>query len=178
MDGAGQLLRRVSHGDRAALKMLYDDVAPKLLGVATRIVGDRADAEDIVQDVFVTVWRKAAEYDPARAGGLAWLVAITRNRAIDRVRARGRQPTVSEDAAAHVPDPQARADAGADASDAARAVGRALAALDPKHAAVIRGAWLEGLSYEELARREAVPVVTVKTWVFRGLRRMREGMTP
>jgi RNA polymerase sigma-70 factor (ECF subfamily) len=178
MDGAGALLQRIADGDRVALKMLYDALAPKLLGVSLRIVGDRADAEDIVQDVFVTIWRKAAEYDPARAGGEAWLVAITRNRAIDRVRVRGRRPMLPEEAAAAVPDPHARADAGAEASDAARAVDRALGALDPRHAGVIRGAWIEGLSYEELARREGIPVGTVKTWVFRGLRRMREGLAP
>jgi RNA polymerase sigma-70 factor (ECF subfamily) len=131
-----------------------------------------------VQDGFVSVGRKAAEYDPARAGGEAWLVAITRNRAIDRLRAKGRRPTVPEEAAAAVPDPHARADAGADAADAARAVARAMAGLDPKHAAVIRGAWIEGLSYDELARREGVPVGTVKTWVFRGMKRMRDGMAP
>jgi RNA polymerase sigma-70 factor (ECF subfamily) len=176
MDAAGALLDRVANGDRAALRALYDLMAAKLLGISLRIAGDRADAEDVVQDVFMTIWRKAAEYDPARAGGEAWLVAITRNRAIDRVRARGRRPTLPEEAAATVPDPHARTDAGADAADASRTVARAMATLDPKHAAVIRGAWIEGLTYEELARREGVPVGTVKTWVFRGLKRMREGL--
>jgi RNA polymerase sigma-70 factor (ECF subfamily) len=175
-EGAGALLVRVAAGDRAALRMVYESCGLKLLAVAQRIVSDRAEAEDIVQDVFVTVWKKAAEYDPARASGEAWLTAITRNRAIDRIRARGRRDTVGDAALAAVPDPHARADRSAEAADAHRAVTHALATLDPKHAAVIRGAWLEGLSYEELSTREGVPVGTIKTWVFRGLRRMRESL--
>lgn len=178
MSDAGPLLQRIAAGERAALSLLYDAISMKLLGLAVRILGDRQDAEDVVQDVFVTVWRKAAEYDPARASGEAWLVAITRNRAIDRLRARGRAPGAPEAELAAHPDPGARTDSGADLADTARTVGRALAALEPRHAAVIRGAYLEGLGYEELARREGVPVGTIKTWVFRGLKRMRERVGP
>lgn len=177
-DPVGALLARVAAGDRAALRMVYDATAAKLLALAQRITADRQEAEDIVQDVFVTVWHKAAEYRPERASGLAWLFAIARNRAIDRVRARGRRATVGEEALAAVADEHARADAGAEAADATRAVTRALATLDPRHAAVIRMAFLDGLSYEEIAAREGVPVGTVKTWVFRGMRRMREGLAP
>lgn len=177
-DPVGALLVRVAAGDRAALRMVYDATAAKLLTLAQRITGDRQDAEDIVQDVFVTVWRKAAEYRPDRASGLAWLVAIARNRAIDRVRARGRRATVGDEVLETVADAHARADAGADAADAARTVTRALALLEPRHAAIIRMAFLDGLSYEEIATREGVPIGTVKTWVFRGMRRMREGLGP
>jgi RNA polymerase sigma-70 factor (ECF subfamily) len=169
-------LQRIATGDRPALKLLYDDNAMKLLGLAVRILGDRQDAEDVVQDVFVTIWHKAAEYDPARASGEAWLVAITRNRAIDRLRARGRAPHVSDAVLAEHADHGAVTDAGADAADTARTVGRALAGLDPRHAAVIRAVYFDGLGYEELSRREGLPVGTIKTWVFRGLRRMREGV--
>lgn len=169
---------RVAAGDRAALRMVYDTSAAKLLAIAQRIVGDRQEAEDIVQDVFVTLWRKAVEYQPGRAAAMAWLVAITRNRAIDRVRARGRRATVGDEAMATVVDETARADSAAEARDAARTVARALDRLDPRHAAVIRAAYLDGLSYEEIATREGVPTGTIKTWVFRGMRRMREGLDP
>ncbi|MFN7177381.1 MAG: RNA polymerase sigma factor [Thermaurantiacus sp.] len=173
---ADRWLVAVSQGDRQALRHLYDALAMKLLGVAMRILGDRYDAEDVVQDVFVTIWRKADSFQPGRASAEAWLVAITRNRAIDRLRQRGRRPSAPESLLEFHADPDARADRGAEVADANQTVSRALASLDPRHAAVIRAAWLEGLSYDELSAREGVPVGTIKTWVFRGLRRMREGL--
>jgi RNA polymerase sigma factor (sigma-70 family) len=169
-------LAAVAGGDRAALRLVYDRVAMKLLGVAARILGDRQEAEDVVQDVFVTMWQKAGEFQPGRASGEAWLVAITRNRAIDRLRARGRRKAVPVEAIELHPDPDARADSAAEAGNAARSVARALAGLEARHAAVIRAAFLDGLSYAELSEREGVPIGTIKTWVFRGLRRMREAL--
>src|SRR5262249_7653605 len=79
-------LVRVAAGDRAALRMVYQDTSAKLFGVCLRILNDRSEAEDLLQDVYVTVWRKAPSFDPARASPITWLVAITRNRAIDRLR--------------------------------------------------------------------------------------------
>src|SRR5215510_14602187 len=80
-------LVRVASGDRAALRLVYQDTSAKLFGVCLRILNDRSEAEDVLQDVYVTVWRKAASFDPARASPITWLVAIARNRAIDRLRA-------------------------------------------------------------------------------------------
>src|SRR5499426_2139991 len=79
-------LARVAGGDRAALRMVYQDTSAKLFGVCLRILKDRSEAEDVLQDVYVTVWRKAAAFDPGRASPITWMVAITRNRAIDRLR--------------------------------------------------------------------------------------------
>src|SRR6266571_2739072 len=80
-------LARVATGDRAALRLVYQDTSAKLFGVCLRILNDRSEAEDVLQEVYVTVWRKAASYDPSRASPITWLVAIARNRAIDRLRA-------------------------------------------------------------------------------------------
>jgi RNA polymerase sigma-70 factor (ECF subfamily) len=173
-----QLLGRIAAGDRAAVHHLYNQVSMKLLGVVQRILNDRQEAEDVVQDVFVTIWRKAAEYDAGRASPNAWMLTIARNRAIDRLRARRIRPSAPVEEAAPVVDEAARADSLADANDAARTVHQALSGLDPRHAAVIRAAYLDGLSYDELSAREGVPVGTIKTWVFRGLRRMRGGLAP
>src|SRR5919201_3653669 len=82
-------LVRVAGGDRAALRMVYQDTSAKLFGVCLRILNDRSEAEDVLQDVYVTVWRKAATFDPGRASPITWMVAIARNRAIDRLRAGG-----------------------------------------------------------------------------------------
>lgn len=173
-DDVAALLVRIGEGDRAAVKHLYDSVGMKLLGVVARIVGDRQEAEDVVQEVFITIWRKAAEYDPARASPAAWMLTIARNRAIDRIRARKSRPSGSPEALEPLADPDAHADSLAEAADTHRTVQRALAGLDPRHAAIIRAAYLDGLSYDELAQREGLPVGTIKTWVFRGLKTMRE----
>lgn len=79
-------LRRVAEGDRAALRLVYDETAAKLFGVCLRILNDRSEAEDVLQDVYITVWQKARAFDEARASPITWLVAIARNRAIDRLR--------------------------------------------------------------------------------------------
>src|SRR6266508_7006260 len=80
-------LVRVPGGDRAALRLVYQETSAKLFGVCLRILKDRSEAEDVLQDVYVTVWRKAAAFDPGRASPITWMVAIARNRAIDRLRA-------------------------------------------------------------------------------------------
>src|SRR5215467_12963673 len=81
-------LVRVAAGDRAALRMVYQDTSAKLFGVCLRILKDRSEAEDVLQDVYVTVWHKAGSFDPGRASPITWMVAIARNRAIDRLRTR------------------------------------------------------------------------------------------
>lgn len=177
-DRATDLLLAIARADKASVRQLYDLVAVKLLGISMRMLGNRQEAEDLVQDVFVTVWRKAAEFDPTRAGGEAWLVAITRNRCIDRLRARGKRQFVPDTALEKIADPAASASRGAEQADVTRSVNLALSEIDPRHASIIRSAYLDGLSYDELSQREGVPVATIKTWVFRGLRHMRTKVMP
>src|ERR1700726_4921062 len=99
-------LARVAGGDRAALQIVYQGTSAKLFGVCLRILNDRSEAEDVLQEVYLTVWRKAASFDPARASPITWLVAIARNRSIDRLRAAaGRRRMDSIDAAEEVQDP-------------------------------------------------------------------------
>src|SRR6202045_4917045 len=85
-------LARVAGGDRSALQIVYRDTSAKLFGVCLRILNDRSEAEDVLQEVYLTVWRKAASFDPARASPITWLVAIARNRSIDRLRAAAGRP--------------------------------------------------------------------------------------
>src|SRR3979409_1673955 len=84
----GATLDRVGGGERAALQLVYQDTAGKLFGVCLRILNDRSEAEDVLQEVYLTVWHKAATFDPGRASPITWMVAIARNRSIDRLRAR------------------------------------------------------------------------------------------
>ncbi len=176
MSGAAEIVRllaAVGAGERIALKDLYTLTSAKLFGVVLRILHERSEAEDVLQEVYITVWRKAAEFDPTRASPITWMVTIARNRAIDRLRARGSRPTTTLDLAAEVPEPSPGADALMASADDARRVAAALDRLDPRHAAVIRSAYFDGFTYEVIAEREQVPVGTLKSWVRRGLIRMR-----
>ena len=170
------LLARAADGDQSAFRDFYDRTSAKLFGIIVRILVERGEAEDVLQEVYVTVWRKAAEFDASRASPVTWAATIARNRAIDRLRARGSRPQAPIEDAAEVIDHSPSADMLIDSDRDAARVHAALATLEPRHAAAIRSCYFEGLSYEALAAREGIPVGTLKSWVRRGLIRMRAGM--
>jgi RNA polymerase sigma factor (sigma-70 family) len=167
-------LVRVAGGDRAALRIVYQDTSAKLFGVCLRILKDRSEAEDVLQDVYLTVWRKAATFDPGRASPITWMVAIARNRAIDRLRARGAggrlEPIEAADA---VSDPGPAAVERVELAQQHQRLTRCLEELDPRHSSAIRAAFLDGATYEELAARMNVPLGTMKSWIRRGLLKLR-----
>jgi RNA polymerase sigma-70 factor (ECF subfamily) len=167
-------LVRVAAGDRAALRMVYQDTSAKLFGVCLRILNDRSEAEDVLQDVYVTAWRKAASFDPGRASPITWLVAIARNRAIDRLRSsaarRRMEPIEAADA---VGDPAPPAIERVELAQQHRRLARCLEELDARHSAAIRAAFLDGATYDELAARISVPLGTMKSWIRRGLLKLR-----
>ncbi len=171
------LLARAADGDTGSFRLFYDRTSAKLFAIVLRILPERGEAEDVVQDVYVTIWRKAAEFDASRASPVTWAATIARNRAIDRLRARGSRPTSPLDEAAEVRDTRPAADELIESAGDAARVQAALAALEPRHAAAIRSCYFEGLTYEALAEREGVPVGTLKSWVRRGLLRMRAEMS-
>ncbi len=167
------LLERVARQDRAAFGVLYHTAGPKLMGVLLRILGTRAEAEDALQEVFTRVWLRAGRYDAARGVGMAWLVALTRNHAIDRLRAR--RPEQAEDGAAElIPDQSPRAEHRLIALGEARRVAECFDTLEPAKAQAVRGAYLDGLSYDALAARHAVPLNTMRTWLRRSLLKLKE----
>lgn len=167
-------LVRVAAGDRAALRIVYQDTSAKLFGVCLRILRDRSEAEDVLQDVYVTVWRKAGAFDPGRASPITWLVAIARNRAIDRLRASsvGRRMAPIE-AADAVSDPAPAAVERVEQAQQQQRLARCLEELEARHASAIRAAFLDGATYEELAARMSVPLGTMKSWIRRGLLKLR-----
>ena len=168
-------LARVAGGDRAALQIVYRDTSAKLFGVCLRILRDRGEAEDVLQDVYMTVWRRAATFDASRASPMTWLVAIARNRAIDRLRstanARRAQPL---DDAFDVSDSAPGALAQVESGQEHKRLMDCLGELEPRHASAIRAAFLDGATYEELAERVSVPLGTMKSWIRRSLLRLRE----
>ncbi len=173
-DPLAPLLAQVAGGDRAALRRLYDATSARLFGVCLRILGDRGESEDVLQEVYLAVWRRAAAFDPARASGAAWLTAITRNRAIDRLRARNPLRGAQDISTVEAADPAEDAEAGLLRTDEGLRLHACLSALRAEEASAIRTAFLGGLTYEAVAARSGKPVGTVKSWIRRGLVRLRE----
>jgi RNA polymerase sigma-70 factor, ECF subfamily len=167
-------LTRCGNGDRVALNHFYAATSAKLFGVIVRILAERAEAEDVLQDVYVTIWSKAAEFDPARASPITWAATIARNRAIDRLRARGRRPTSPIEAAWDVADDSETADVTLERSQEANRIAAALATLEPRAASAIRAAFFEGATYQTLAARAGVPEGTMKSMIRRGLLSLRK----
>ena len=170
------LIDRVALGERAAFSALYDATSGKLLGVCLRILRDRAGAEDAMQDAYVKVWKNADRY---RANGLSpmtWLITIARNTAIDRLR---RQRDASADIDV-ISDTMPALGAGPEgaaiaASEARRIVG-CLEELPEDRREAVRGCYLGGLSYGDLAEKFGVPLNTMRTWLRRSLLSLRECM--
>ncbi len=174
-DPLGPLLIRVAAQDRAAFRALYAQSSSKLLGVLIRMLGQRADAEDALQEVFTRVWLRAAKFDPDRGAAMGWLVTLARNHAIDRLRAR---PPIADgdDALTEIADTTMRADQRLVAKADARRISECFDRLEADRSAAVKGAYLDGLSYDDLAARFNVPLNTMRTWLRRGLISLRECM--
>ena len=169
-----EAMRQIALGDRRALETVYRATSAKLFGICLRIIGERGEAEDALQDVYVSLWNSAGRYDPARASPLGWLSAFARNRAIDRLRRRRRvDETAPIEAAAAVADAAPLADAVLAAGQDRAKIHHCLSELDEPQRGAIRTAFFEGVTYAELASRQNVPLGTVKSWVRRGLARLK-----
>jgi len=167
-------INRVAGGDRAALRLVYSETTAKLFGVCLRILGDRGEAEDVLQDVYLTVWRKAASFDEAVASPITWLVTIARNRSIDRLRSSaGSRAHAPLEAAAEVPDEGLSALERLEIGEDQARLKDCLQELEARQSAAIRSAFLDGFTYEELAMRNRVPLGTMKSWIRRGLLKLR-----
>ena len=168
-----KLIVRVSMKDRAAFDLLYRQTSAKLFGVCLRVLNDRAEAEEALQEVFVKIWTKADRFAVSELSPISWLVAIARNHSIDRVRAR-RPSAASIDTALDIADQAPSPEAMAMAGGENERIHRCLEELEQDRAAAVRGAYLKGESYAELAERHGVPVNTMRTWLRRSLMKLRE----
>lgn len=175
-DPIANLLIRIARQDRAAFRDLYSATASKLMGVLLRILGNRSEAEDAVQEVYTRVWVRAGRFDAAKGRGMTWLIAIARNHAIDRLRTRTpANLTGPEDGEAErIVDSRPGALAGLVAQGEARRVVDCFDRLDPDKSAAVRGAYLDGMSYDDLAAKFNVPLNTMRTWLRRSLMKLRE----
>jgi RNA polymerase sigma-70 factor (ECF subfamily) len=166
----GSLLARLRARDEAALAELYDRLSPWVLGVAYRVLGDADEADEVLSDVFVQVWRRIDQHDAQRGPLTPWVLSIARNRALDLVRRRGRwrrkAERVETAAAADGEDlaaPSDLAEASVPGWPVHRAVHQAVAALPQEQRHVVLLAYFEGLSHSEIAQRTGDPLGTVKT---------------
>jgi RNA polymerase sigma factor (sigma-70 family) len=155
-------LRRVAAGDRAALRTVYQETSARLFGICLRILNDQADAESVLQDVYLAVWLKAGTFDPERASPITWLAGVARTRAIDRLRSR---PTEALRKAA---DPSKNMTVALDEvvpADQHMRLITCVGELDDQQSAAIRAAFLDGLTYEQLAAEAKIPVDTMKSLI-------------
>lgn len=162
-------------GDRDALRHVFDSTSAKLMGICLRILKDRDEAEDVLQDVYVSIWSRAGSFEPGRASPITWLATIARNRAIDRLRsrrARAENPPLEE--ALEVADGRPDGFAVAVEREEGERVHHCLSTLEGRAQEMIRTAFFDGLSYSELAARAGVPLGTLKSWIRRGLQRLKD----
>ena len=155
----GELIERISDGDRSAFDQLYERYSRPIFALALRRLGDRGRAEDAVQEAFASVWRSAASYRRERGAGANWLYAVARNAIVDRGRSQRDYPAVPTEEVSSAPGPAESAE-----SDwTAWRVHRAVAELPERERIVVELAYWGGLSQSEIAERIGAPLGTVKT---------------
>jgi RNA polymerase sigma-70 factor (ECF subfamily) len=167
------LIARTALRDRAAFRTLYERTSAKLFGVSLRILRDRSEAEEALQEVYVKIWQRADRYVAGGYSPISWLVAIARNHSLDILRARkpvSADIDVALEVADAAPDPEQSA---VDSGERTR-IDDCLGQLEADKAEAVRGAYLDGFSYEELATHYSVPLNTMRTWLRRSLLKLRE----
>lgn len=167
------LLSRAALGDRAAFEQLYRATRAKLFAVSLRIVRERALAEEVLQDSFVNIWRRASDYAAAKSAPMTWMTAIVRNRSVDLVRRSREEPDVDDTLVASLVDESATPARDAELAADTHSLQRCLGELDPEQRQTIALAFFHGLTHSELAAHLRQPLGTVKTHVRRGLLKLR-----
>lgn len=171
------LLQRVAGGDEVAFAQLYDRFSPGLYSLVHRVLRDEKEAEDVVQEGFAHVWRRAETYDAARSSAFTWAVMIFRNKAIDRLRHRQRRARTLDGAATealHFPQQDDRSAAAPAFREQQTAVRSALAQIPAEQKEAVELAFFNGLTHEEIAERLAAPLGTIKARIRRGLLKLRD----
>jgi len=179
--GQAELLAAIARGEKAALAGLYDSLSRPLYSLAYRILGDDAEAKDVVQDVFLQIWRKAGTFDPVRGSVFGWAATLTRNRAVDRVRMRKRRAEILAESAADLQPSPLSGNLDSSASlwhqEKARAVRSALGQLAPEQQKAIELAFFSGLTQLQISAKLNEPLGTVKARIRRGLLKLKETLS-
>jgi len=168
------VLVRTGEKDQRAFQRLYQLTSAKLFGICLRICGERKAAEDVLQEVYLTIWLRAASYKAERGSPITWLATIARNRAIDWQRSQRSGTTAGLDQVAEIADAQPLASERLLFDEADRKLYDCLDTLAGEQRGAIRSAFFDGLTYAQLAERRGIPLATMKSRVRRGLARLRE----
>ncbi len=170
-----RLLADVANRDRSAFAALYTLTSAKLYGIILRISRRRDLADEVLQEVYVRIWEHAGAFDASRASPIAWMAAIARNRALDEVRRKQIVETAAPiEEAGEIVDPAATAPELMELADESARLHDCLGQLEERRAEIVRLAYLGGLSREELSQRFGAPVATIKTWLHRSLKQLKD----
>ena len=168
-----EMIVKVALGDRAALAVLYDATSGKLFSVCLRVLRNRSEAEDALQDVYLRIWAKADRYAVTGHSPMTWLITVARNLAIDRLRAR-KGSSVDLDSVGELVEKSPGPEAASIAASEQRRISACFEELPPNRADAVRAAYLDGATYQALADRFDVPLNTMRTWLRRSLISLKE----
>ena len=172
-DELNQLLLQTGRNDQKAFAELYKRTSSKLFGVCLRMLRDRGAAEEVLQETYTTVWRRAASFDAVKASAITWLVTLSRNKAIDRLR-QHREELLDDPARFdELVDEQPTPASDAETSQENQRLQHCLDELEPQQQSSVREAFFSGATYNELATRCKVPLGTMKSWIRRSLMQLR-----
>ena len=172
-DQLSEALRRVAGGSRPALEDVYRRTSAKLFGICLRILPERSEAEDALQEIYLNVWRRAGSFDPAKASPITWLAALARNRSIDRLRSLRSKQADGIEGAMEIADERASAFETLEIAEDGKRMAGCLDELEARQNAAIRASFYGGASYPELAEKAGVPLGTMKSWIRRGLLKLK-----
>jgi len=168
-----EALKRIGQGDRAAFKLVYAATSVKLYGVIVRILGRRELADEVLQEVYIRVWQRASEYDPASSSPITWLATIARNRALDEAKRKTMRSLDDCPELLQLPnedDPLADHER----NENARRLDACLDRLEPEKRRIVLLVYYYGMTREEISGRINRPVATVKTWLRRSLAQIKD----
>jgi RNA polymerase sigma-70 factor (ECF subfamily) len=183
LDPLAPLVARIARGDEEALRALYDDVGPLVLGLASGVLKEETESEETLVDVFVQIWQQAERYDPARGSVVSWIAMLARTRAIDRRRRRARQQVVAlstqdDRIGSHTPRETAPGPAEVfQAGEDRERIRQALDSLPAEQRRAIEAAFFGGLSHSDVARELGEPLGTIKTRIRAGLAALRRNLS-
>ena len=172
-----QLLARIAAGDEAAFGSLYDRFSPGLFSFVLKMTRDEKEAEDVLQEGFAHIWRRATTYDPARSSPFTWAVMILRNKAIDRLRVRQRLERTVEKATvefSHFPESDETAAGEPERREQGAQIRSALTQIPAEQKQAVELAFFSGLTHEQIADKLGAPLGTIKARIRRGLLKLRE----